>query len=448
MTAATANRIPPVEQADDGVSSLKGRIHTIDIASLVIHKYPEQGALLKKADKISRELIHAELREGEYLRVNRPGCYQLVLPKLLPEAGALRTSVITEQLFRAITELNPAKKNMDEKMAAPPPAEPAVRPKNFAKMPPAPPRPRLVNPRAIPSEDELRRAASQAVQLMSSSITTKAEELFSLPAGRDLLANTSPRFQPVWNHRKGVLSAYRVRLLQDGDEIAANQITKTYGLESVDAANALIDAVKYRAACTSLTQLWAAGEQAVIIVPVCFSTIDHSRYIGAYLDAGAHPVGPSLKDRLVFEIVNVPGNVSRYRLREAVAYLRGRCRGINICLGADWMAAEFADFREFGIHMAGLDAGAFVLGEQKLMKTIDDFAAKCDYAGLTSFCANLTSFSTLSAAIAAGISYVSGSALAPSLPTPRGIAPLDLPRLVGLSARRWTEGAAPRAAVS
>src|SRR4051812_38167186 len=83
-----------------------GRVHLIDIEKLIIHKYPEPAALLRKADKISRDIINAELRPGEALKVSRPGRYHLLLPKLLPAAGALRASVILEQLFRAISDLN------------------------------------------------------------------------------------------------------------------------------------------------------------------------------------------------------------------------------------------------------------------------------------------------------------------------------------------------------
>lgn len=436
-TARTLDGPMPGGQPDDEPTGMKGRVHCIDIESLIIHKYPDPGALLKKADKISRDLVHAELREGEFLRVTRPGRYQLVLPKLLPDAGALRASVISEKLFRAITDLNPTKKSLIETGSAVPADDQTPKPRNIAKPKTPPPRPRLVNPKAIPSDEEKRRAASHAIELMSSRIATKAEELLASTAGKDLLANASARFQPVWNPKKKVLSAYRISLHLNGAEIDARDTSALHGLDSVDSANALIDAVRYRAACTSLTQLWSAGEQALIVVPVNFSTIDHSRYIGAFLDAGVLPAGGGLKDRIVYEIVNVRADISRYRLREAVAYLRGRSRGINICLGADWSAVNFADLKEFGIQLAGIDISTFSVGEQRLMKTLEEFSAKAESAGFACYCTNLTTFSTLACAVAAGMSYVSGPALAPPLSSPKGIATLDFSRLIALSARRW-----------
>lgn len=437
-------------------SARKGRMHKIDIEGLIIHKYPEPAALLKKADKVSRDIIHAELREGELLRVDRPGHYTLILPKLLPEAGALRTSVISEQLFRAITELNPAKKTMADKNAAadalhdaPAAKTPAkaVTPAAIAKPVKAPSQSRLVNPNAMPSDDDRRRAAEQAISLMSSHSTTKAEELFAIPAGKSLMANATARFQPVWNPKKCVVSAYRISLMENGGEVSAAALTTEYGLESLDAANALIDAAKYRMACQAITQMAAVGEQALVIVPVSFSTVDHSRYIGAFLDAGILPSHSRLeaRDRVVFEIVNIPGSVSRYRLREAAAYLRGRARGINLCFGADWASASFSEYREIGILGVGLDIGAFTSPEQRVMKAIDEFALKCEAAGLTSFCKNVYKFSTLTSAITAGVTYVSGSALAPYLASPRGVATLELSRLVNMTARRWTEPDLPHA---
>jgi hypothetical protein len=433
-------------------ASRKGRTHKIDIAGLIIHKYPEPAALLKKADKISREIIHSELREGELLRVDRPGQYTLILPKLLPEAGALRTSVIAEQLARAIADLNPAKKSIADKDAA----ADRGRDRHSAKAPetpakvgpkPLPPKPsvqtRLVNPNAVPSDDERRRAATQAIELMSSHATTKAEELFALPAGRGLVADTTPRYQPVWNAKKAVISAYRISLMEKGSDVSAAKLTTAYGLESLDAANALIDAAKYRAACEAIAQLAAAGEQALIIVPVSFSTVDHSRYIGAFLDAGILPshYGLNSRDRVVFEIVNFPSSVSRYRLREAAAYLRGRCRGMNLCFGGDWAAASFSEYRELGISAVGLDASAIYLPEQRLMKSIDEFTARCDVAGLIAYARDVNRFSTLASAIAAGMTYLSGPAFAPYLSSPHGVTSLDISRLVSMSARRWTGSA-------
>lgn len=434
-------------------SARKGRMHKIDIEGLIIHKYPEPAALLKKADKVSREIIHAELREGELLRVDRPGHYTLILPKLLPEAGALRTSVISEQLFRAIRELNPAKKSMVEKNAAADAAAhdaPATRvlvkpvpPTAIAQPVKAPAQTRLTNPHAMPSDDDRRRAATQAITLMSSHSTTKAEELFAMPAGKSLMAHATARFQPIWSPKKRVVSAYRISLLEDGEEVSAAALTINHGLESLDAANALIDAAKYRFACQAITQMAAAGEQALIIVPVSFSTVDHSRYIGAFLDAGVVPTNSRLeaRERVVFEIVNIPGAVSRYRLREAAAYLRGRSRGINLCFGADWTSASFSEYREIGILAVGLDIGAFTSPEQRLMKAIDEFAVKCEAAGVISYCKNVHKFSTLTSAITAGVAYVSGTAFAPYLSSPRGVAALDLPRLVNMTARRWIEPA-------
>lgn len=429
-------------------ASRKGRIHKIDVESLIIHKYPEPAALLKKADKVSREIIHAELRDGEFLRVDRPGHYSLVLPKLLPEAGALRASVISEQLCRAIAELNPAKKSISEKDTGSSPDHSPRAPKMTATSvrPTAVARPTkifassgLQNPNAIPSDEERRRAATQAITLMSSHSTTKAEELFGLAAGRWLMGTVTPRYQPIWNPKKRVLTAYRVTLMINGEEVSAAALTTEFGLDSADAANALIDAAKYRFACDAIANLAGAGEQAVVIVPVNFSTVDHSRYVGAFLDAGTTRGILDPRQRVVFEVTNIPGSISRYRLREAAAYLRGRSRGINLCFGADWASASFAEYRAMGIHTVGLDLSAFASPEQRLMKSIDEFAVKCETAGLTSYCKNVNRFSTLTSAVTAGIAYVSGNAFAPNLSSPHGIASVDLGRLVSMTSRRWTD---------
>jgi hypothetical protein len=51
--------------------------------------------------------------------------------------------------------------------------------------------------------------------------------------------------------------------------------------------------------------------------------VDHSRYVGAFLDACSINARVA-KDRVVFHVRGIESSVSRYRLQEAAAYLRGR----------------------------------------------------------------------------------------------------------------------------
>src|SRR5579871_5481998 len=89
-------------------------VHAIELEHLIVHKYEEHETLFRKADSLARKLIEQELRPGESLRVLGPGSYRLLLPKLMPEAGALRCSVIAEQVAREIRALNPTSITLDK----------------------------------------------------------------------------------------------------------------------------------------------------------------------------------------------------------------------------------------------------------------------------------------------------------------------------------------------
>ena len=66
-------------------TGMEGRVHTIELTDLIVHKYSEADALFKKADKVAQGVITNELRGDEAMRCTRPGAYRLLFPKLTPE---------------------------------------------------------------------------------------------------------------------------------------------------------------------------------------------------------------------------------------------------------------------------------------------------------------------------------------------------------------------------
>jgi hypothetical protein len=409
--------------------------HVIDIEKLIVHKYDAREALLKKADKIAREIIHSELRPGEFLRALKPGHYQLVLPKMRHDAGALRTAVITAKLYRAIRTLNPTVKTVIDHPRGPatPTPKPVAAPRRggtsfLSKSRPDQPE--------DDNQEEMRRAASQALERMSSGLQTKAEELFTQPGARLLLNDIQVKFQPVWNAKKSLISSYAPVVVHRQGETDASILTTVYNLSSIEVTHAILDAACYKSACAALTELMQRGEQAAILLPVHFSTVDHSRFIGAYLDAGAAHQDLS-REFISFELCDLPNGLSRYRLREAVAYLRGRSRAISASLGPNWASQSLALFKEMGIFAVGIAPAGMAPGEQRIMATLEAFASKCDAAGVMAYCLETHTLSLLSCAIGAGFGFVGGRAVGPALDGPLGFASFDLQKLLTLASRNW-----------
>jgi hypothetical protein len=100
------------------------RVHVFDLDDLIVHNYSERDTLLKKADKLARSIINDELREGEGMRSPKPGHYLFFFPKLTPEAGALRSSVLAAQISREVRKINPTIVAMDSRLHEGAPAAP------------------------------------------------------------------------------------------------------------------------------------------------------------------------------------------------------------------------------------------------------------------------------------------------------------------------------------
>ena len=85
----------PQKPAGGGAAGAKieAHLHSIELEDLIVHRYSEHDALFKRADKMARKLIEQELRDGEGMRVIKPGSYQVFFPKMKPDAGALTFAV-------------------------------------------------------------------------------------------------------------------------------------------------------------------------------------------------------------------------------------------------------------------------------------------------------------------------------------------------------------------
>ena len=392
---------------EDAKKQKSGRVHPISIDALIVHKYSGSEALLQKADKIARDIITEELRIGEFFRAVRPGRYHLHLPKLLPEAGQLRASVISDRIFRAIRQFNPTAiqiREKEESVLDPPPlklgtsdadhtAEPALK-------------------RAVRTESdeeaEMRKLASQALSMMASEAAS-AEELVSSAVGRLLQTDLEVKRLPVWNVKSQLISAYECVAVRQGALVLKDETAFAHlGVEMAE-VKAVIDILVYKIVGAMLRQNLQEQRKVLLLCPVHASTLEHTRYVSAYLGAGSD-IPASAQKFLVFLVKDFKKPISRLKLRDLSSYLRTRCLGLVADVPLDTEVVSF--FKEFGFH--GVRASAAFKGtpETRLLKALDAFAERCEKAKLESFIGDLRTNSAAVAALASGCTYLSGSVIA------------------------------------
>lgn len=391
----------------------QGHAHLIAIDTLVVHKYAGSAALLRKADKVAREIIDGELREGEYLQVIKPGRYHLHLPKLRHDAGQLRSSVITDQIERAIRHLNPTAfqlRESDEGLLAPPSTKGAsTKGASTTDAPSTDLNQRSSSPASDADEVEMRKTASEAMKMMIGAKVATREELIGSQFGRLLEAETELKLLPVWNVKNKLISAYECTPIRRGGGLPASALQQS-GLELVE-IKAIIDTIVYGHVGALLKRNLSEQKKALLICPVHASTLSETRYIGAFLASGADIPDAALKS-VVFLVTGLKTPISRLRVRDLTQYLRARSRGLVADVSPD--IDDFGIFKEFGFHGVRMSTAAAGITEERFLKSMNSFVEKCENAKLESFIAGVKTSSVALGALASGCTYLSGSVIAQS----------------------------------
>jgi EAL domain-containing protein (putative c-di-GMP-specific phosphodiesterase class I) len=428
MVSDEAKRPPQTPAQDPAVQSAAERTHTIHLESLIVHRYSEHDALFQKADKVARGIIEAELREGESVRMPKPGRYRIFMPKLKPEAGALRCSVIAEQIARAVRDLNPTSMALERRrheQVPPPTIERRRAPTSSGPARPLPPRSTPTSPDQR-DEQAIRDAANRALAAMAQSNTGQAEDFNFSDTDRQNLESLSPVFQPVWHAKNNLITGYSCQLMRDGQPLSFQDINTLLPHDAPDLATAKLDATLYGHAAKAMEYLLTAGQKAVLIVPVHFSTVDRLRYMGAFLEAGAR-VPDSAKQLIVFELTHLPLEISRFRLREPVNYLRTRARALTAQPGL--LQTNFDLFKEFNFHGVSVDLRHYDLPEARLLKSFDGFVAHAEKSKLQTFVHGISNTSLAVGAMASGFTYIEGSAISPPVSKLEQIRPYEIDML-------------------
>jgi hypothetical protein len=385
------------------------KVHVFNLDDLIVLNYSERDALLKKADKLARTIIDQELREGEGMRSIKPGSYLFFFPKLTPEAGALRCSVLAAQISREVRKLNPATVALDNQRQQES-AEAAPR-RSASKRP------------EQDTDDEMRETASRVLASMTDGDSKDLTLSVGHKAALESLENS---YCPVWHARNKLITAYKCGLTRGGNALTEHEIPELLKGDLLDVAAAKIDIALYGRAVKTIQYLLHQGLQALLIVPVHFSTVDRLRFIAPLLQAGAG-LPQEAKNLVVFEITNLPADLTRFRLREPVNYLKTRARALIARCG--FTPPDLEAFKEFGFHGISVDLRDYDWPESKFLRSFDLFAEAAEKYRLQSFVHSIPSTTLAVAAVTSGFTYMEGKAISEPVSNPSHIRPFEIDML-------------------
>jgi len=388
-------------------------MHTIKLQDMIVHKYSEGDALIRKAHKVAYDLILQDLRPGEYVRTKKLGVFQVFFPSLTPEAGQLRCAVMADQIFRAIKAINPTYQEIaaaDEAPQVPHPAPPQSRqaPNQAVRAKPR------VSPRVAapldPHAEDMRRQASEAVKLMAGGSHMKLEELLAQAGQRFSPDQFDAAYHPMWMQAKGHVNAYRLTLRHRDAQLALNG----------DLPNSMADVAGILRAKKAVETLQGDGTPAIIVVPIQFATLETVRLRPALIEALAS-CSDLFSKYLVCDLMMPPGEISRFRLREFARYLLGRCR--TFCARVTLDTPDLEAFAEAGFHAVGIDWMAYPWPERLLLPALEAFAERASACGLNTYLHRVQTRSGIIAAVGSGYSYIDGPAIHAPLRAPMGVRP-------------------------
>jgi len=216
-------------------------------------------------------------------------------------------------------------------------------------------------------------------------------------------------FEPVWNVRQGVVSAFRtIRLAAAGDTAAMAEAEHT--------APGLRDIVTLRHAMSEWTKLPGTAV-CLMIVPVNFETLATSLTRGEYLRT-CELIPPALRRLLIFEVEQIPKGVMAERLIDVSRYLKSYCRSFTCRVALDF--DEFASVQRGGFavvscHVHGMGS------EHAVLQGMDRFVEGAERQKLQTCIYGIQSVSLTTAALAAGFVYIGGEAVSSLGEAPRGL---------------------------
>ncbi|MBN9497300.1 MAG: hypothetical protein J0H39_11155 [Alphaproteobacteria bacterium] len=215
-------------------------------------------------------------------------------------------------------------------------------------------------------------------------------------------------YRPMWSLKQKAITTYFAsttavsvfgRSLRD-DEVRQEFASVVSTLE--------FDSFVTRSALSGLTEALSHGSRMMLCWSIDFETIATRQTRHDYL-AICQEIPEPIRKLLILEINHLPIGVPQSRLVEVIINLRTYCRAIFIRVPPDFRRC--AAIAASGAFAAGFSLNTGGTEEEKI-RHINEFAEQCTKFGLRSYIRGVPSRAQVLAALAAGIDYIDGPAVA------------------------------------
>lgn len=230
-------------------------------------------------------------------------------------------------------------------------------------------------------------------------------------------------YRPLWNIGRGTLPIYTCTpacALGPFEFITGEALlSKNAGPRKI----AMLDEMVLSCVSDELRSQQASQLRSVICIPVHYETLVGER-VAVWISL-LETIPRTIRDKVIVEIVNLTQGVGQLATYSLVRKLKSHVRYVFGRL--DFGDVNFRAWRETDVAVVGIDVEVDDRPEIDVINEINHFASLAKQHGLHTYVRGLRSLSLAVAAIAAGVEYMDGPAVAegdfvlPVVPKPFGI---------------------------
>jgi hypothetical protein len=213
-------------------------------------------------------------------------------------------------------------------------------------------------------------------------------------------------FKPIWSideRRIRYLAASPIRQGPDGAMVSSYA---AIGQGAHEKSRAALDLAVLSHTLEAIVDLSAIGDDVQIILPVNFSTLSSTKNLGQFRKA-CSVITEQQREKLVFEIVDVPAGIPESGLNGAIGNVLLFCAGVAVRKALE--DPKFAVFKGSGANMVSFSLMDIPLDEEQLMDAMDKFVTAASLARLSVFSVDMPSKNAVAAAAAMGVPLIGSS---------------------------------------
>jgi hypothetical protein len=225
-------------------------------------------------------------------------------------------------------------------------------------------------------------------------------------------------YRPCWDSARKVVLMYLCQPVPTQPSKEAVPSSSVYGLcfspERNEASR--LDLLVLDEAARRVESLHKAGFRILAACPIHLSTIAGARSWGEYLRALARIPADVLRD-IAFLIMGIDSSIPSIRLVQDIPKLSARTKLVFATI--TYRNGLVRRFANTGIHAIGVELPRPEGSDRPLISMVDGLARDAQALGVESFVLGARNRSTVVGAIASGVRYLEGPAIAPPVSEPR-----------------------------